>query len=435
MIQGDISDNGAGWNGTSYTGEGGGVYNKGTVEMTGGEIKDNKAETGGGVYFSEGTFEMKGSAVVTPATGSEANDKGKNDVYLESGKTITVNDILSHAHAARITPQSYTATKVLQAGSGVTLADEVGKFAVTPDVKEEGIAQAWIIDSAGKLKKSNMEVRYNRLAYYLTTSTHAVVVNGIYRFKITGSIPPEDLRSNVFKKMGKLARTIQNSHKNVALILPDSIPELGGMYQCFYGCEYLVSLENIPSGVTSIQECFHGCKNLTKAPVIPDSVNDMEHCFDGCTALTQAPTIHPGVTNMKWCFQDCKALIRAPDIPQGVTDIYSCFQGCENLTQVPNIPSSVTGMGQCFKYCAALTQGPDIPSNVRDMYQCFEGCTNLKGVKLMCAYSSGGTLFNHVFAGCTSLENDGIKVPSDQLSIYKANAGYMGTTDDKFSGF
>jgi len=433
MIQGDISDNGAGWNGTSYTGTGGGVYNSGVFEMTGGEIKDNKAETGGGVYFSEGTFEMKGSAVVTPATGSEANSKGKNDVYLVTGQTITVNDILSNNPAARITVPDDKYDPSTQVLDGSTVGTHYTKFTVTPDVKEEGIAQTWTIDSTGKLEKSNMEVRYDRLQYYLTTSSHAVAEDGIYRFKITGSIPPEDLRSNVFKKMGKLARTIQNSHKNVALILPDSIPELGGMYQCFYGCEYLVSLENIPSGVTSIQECFHGCKNLTKAPVIPDSVTDMEHCFDGCTALTQAPTIHPGVTNMKWCFQDCKALISAPVIPQGVTDIYSCFQGCENLTQVPNIPSSVTGMGQCFKYCAALTDGPDIHSNVENMWQCFEGCANLRGLKLMCAYSSGGTFFKDVFAGCTALKTNGIKVPSKQLQTYKNNAGHMGTTADKFS--
>ena len=434
MIQGDISDNGAGESGTSYTGTGGGVYNNGVFEMTGGEIKDNKAETGGGVYFSEGTFKMSDSAVVTPATGSEANSKGKNDVYLTSGQAITVSGTLSGtAPVARITPREYTADHLYLTGNTNT---HHRKFTVTSDVKEEGIAQAWIIDSAGKLKKSNMEVRYNRLAYYLTTSTHAVVENGIYRFKITGTIPPEDLRSNVFKTMGKLARTIQNSHKNVALILPDRIPELGGMYQCFYKCEYLVSLENIPSDVTSIQECFHGCTALTKAPVIPDSVNDMEHCFDGCTALTQAPTIHQGVTNMKWCFQDCKALIRAPDIPQGVTDIYSCFQGCENLTQVPNIPSSVTDMGQCFKYCAALTDGPDIPSNVKDMWQCFEGCINLRGLNLMCNFDDHGTYFTDVFKGCSKLNNGGIKVPQNQLREYKDHAGKMGVTDpDKFVGF
>ena len=438
MIQGDISDNGAGWNGTSYTGTGGGVYNSGVFEMTGGEIKDNKAETGGGVYFSEGTFKMSGSAVVTPSTEPEQYTAGKNDVYLESGKTITIDGTLSNNPAARITvPDNkyQTGTQVLTAGSGVTLANEVGKFTVTSKVIEDGIAEIWEIKANGDLEKSKyIDVRYNKLAYYLS-STYAV--EGINYIKITGTIPKDDLTDNIYPSSGgKLAKTIQNKGKKVALALPDSIPELTTMYQCFYKCEYLVSLENIPSGVTSIRECFHGCKNLTKAPVIPPSVNDMEHCFDGCENLTEAPVIPSNVTEIKWCFQDCKALIRAPVIPQGVTDIYSCFQGCENLTQVPNIPSSVTGMGQCFKYCAALTQGPDIPSNVRDMYQCFEGCTNLRGLKLMCNYNDQGTYFTDVFKDCSKLKNGGIKVPQNQLQEYQDGAGKMGVTDpDKFVGF
>ncbi len=421
MIQGDISDNGAGWNGTSYTGEGGGVYNEGIFEMTGGEIKGNKAATGGGVYFSEGTFKMSGSAVVTPSTGLEANVKGKNDVYLKTGQAITVDGTLSNNPAARITPESYTVTQVLQAGFGVTLANEVGKFAVTSKVIKDGIAEIWEIKSTGDLEKSKyIDVRYDKLAYYLSSSyasSHAV--EGINYIKITGTIPADDLRDYIHPSSGgRLAKTIQYAHKKVALKLPDSIPELTTMYNCFTKCEYLVSLEKIPSGVTSMESCFRYCTSLTKAPDIPSSVGTMEHCFDGCTDLTQAPTIHPGVTNMKWCFQDCKALISAPVIPQGVTDIYSCFQGCENLTQVPNIPSSVTGMGQCFKYCAALTQGPDIPSNVDNMYECFEGCINLRGVKLKCNYNGEYTLFTRVFKDCTALKTGGIKVPNTYYDNY-----------------
>ena len=442
MIQGDISDNGAGWNGTSYTGEGGGVYNSGVFEMTGGEIKDNKAETGGGVYFTSsegGTFKMKDSAIVTPSTGGDTNTPGKNDVYLATGKAITVDGILSHAHVARITPQSYTATTVLRAGSGVTLANEVGKFTVTSKVIDDGIAEVWEIKSNGDLEKSKyIDVRYNKLAYYLSsTYASSYAVDGINYIKITGTIPTDDLRDYIYPSSGgRLAKTIQYARKKVALKLPDSIPELTTMYNCFTKCEYLVSLEKIPSGVTSMKKCFRGCTALTKAPVIPDSVNDMEHCFDGCENLTEAPVIPSNVTNIKYCFQDCKALISAPVIPQGVTDIYSCFQGCKNLTQVPNIPSSVTDMGQCFKYCAALTQGPDIPSNVENMWQCFEGCANLRGLKLMCNYDDQGTYFTDVFKGCSALQAGGIKVPQNQLQAYQDHAGKMGVTDpNKFVGF
>ena len=393
---------------------GGGVYNNGVFEMTGGEIKDNKAQTGGGVYFSEGTFKMSGSAVVTPATGSEANDKGKNDVYLESGKTITVDGTLTGtAPVARITPELYTEQVVLKAasGSGVTLADEVGKFTVTSDVKDDGIAQAWIIDTTGKLEKSNMEVRYDKLASYLSPSPHAVEEGGVYRFKITGTIPSNHLQSAGYNQMGRLAQTIHNSNKKVALILPDSIPDLTSMNEGFYGCEYLISLENIPSGVT-----------------------DMEGCFKGCTKLTHAPAIPSGVTTMRECFKGCTDLRRASNIPSTVGNMNKCFEDCKNLTVAPQIESGVTNMERSFAGCKALTQGPDIPSSVSMMYQCFDGCKSLKGVKLMCNYDDSVSLFQDVFKNCTALEDGGIKVPSGSLTDYQNHAGKMGTTAGKFSG-
>ena len=425
MIQGDISDNGAGWNGTSYTGEGGGVYNSGVFEMTGGEIKDNKAATGGGVYFSEGTFEMKGSAVVTPSTGSEANSKGKNDVYLESGQAITVSGTLSGtAPVARITVpnnQYQTGTQVLTAGSGVTLANEVGKFTVTSDVKDDGIAQAWIIDTTGKLEKSNMEVRYDKLARYLSPSPHAVEEGGVYRFKITGTIQSNHLQSAGYNQMGRLAQTIHNSNKKVALILPDSIPGLTSMNEGFYGCEYLVSLENIPSGVT-----------------------DMEGCFKGCTKLTHAPAIPSGVTTMRECFRGCTDLRRASNIPSTVGNMNKCFEGCTKLTGAPQIESGVTEMENSFSGCTALTRGPDIPSSVSMMYQCFDGCTSLKGVKLMCNYDNSVSLFQDVFKNCTALEDGGIEVPNTYYSNYTTDnaldkMAVPGADHDakrrKFSGF
>ena len=451
-------ENGTIKNNTAYFGGGVVLNNGGIFNMQGGTIEENHATDGGGVGV-QGIMKMAGGTI----SGNTASGKGKgvyvssnqqrvmemsgsakidtdNDVYLDgmssSNAKITVDGSLSNNPAARITVPDDKYDPSTQVLDGSTVGTHYTKFTVTPDVKEEGIAQTWTIDSTGKLEKSNMEVRYDKLKHYLTASFHAVVENGIYRFKITGTIPPEDLTDYIHPSSGgKLAKTIQNAQKKVALALPDSIPELTTMYNCFTKCEYLVSLEKIPSGVTSMKECFRGCTALTKAPVIPDSVNDMEHCFDGCTALTQAPTIHPGVTNIKWCFQDCKALISAPVIPQGITDIYSCFQGCIRLKQVPNIPSSVTNMGQCFKYCAALTQGPDIPLNVRDMYECFEGCTNLKGVKLNCNYNDEYTYFTRVFKDCSNLNNGGIKVPHLQLQAYQDHADKMKTTREKFSEF
>ena len=108
---------------------GGGVYidNGGTLIMKDSSTITNcEADDGGGVYV-DGTFKMEGGAIVTPSTGRDENEKGKNDVDLENGKTVTVTGALSHTPAARITPYSYTDGRVLATG-----AAEKANFKVTP---------------------------------------------------------------------------------------------------------------------------------------------------------------------------------------------------------------------------------------------------------------------------------------------------------------
>ena len=108
--------------------KGGGVYiSNGTLIMQDSSAITNcSAAEGGGVYVA-GTFEMKEDAIVTPSTGGDENVKGKNDVYLASGKSIDVTGALSHHPAARITPNSYTDGRVLATG-----AAEKANFTVTP---------------------------------------------------------------------------------------------------------------------------------------------------------------------------------------------------------------------------------------------------------------------------------------------------------------
>ena len=131
---------------------GGGIYvDWSNLVIKNSVLTSNTAtDEGGGVYVAKGTFEMEGSATVTPS--AEAH---KNDVYLKNGSKITVGGILNPqggGKAARITPETYTiTTKVLEAGSGVTLENETYKFAVTPKGSE-----AWEIGSDGKLKKAKV---------------------------------------------------------------------------------------------------------------------------------------------------------------------------------------------------------------------------------------------------------------------------------------
>ena len=94
------------------TNEGGGVYidNGGTLIMQGSStITDCKAGDGGGVYVN-GTFKMEGSALVTDETGRD------NEVYLESGKTVTVTGALTNEPAAKIRLADYQKNRVLAVG-------------------------------------------------------------------------------------------------------------------------------------------------------------------------------------------------------------------------------------------------------------------------------------------------------------------------------
>lgn len=96
---------------------------------------------------------MQDSAIVTPSTGSEQYTAGKNDVYLESRKTITIDGSLSSNPAARITPREYTAGHSYLTGSGV--GTYYSKFTVTPEKVTEDSENwnvFWYVAANGTLK-------------------------------------------------------------------------------------------------------------------------------------------------------------------------------------------------------------------------------------------------------------------------------------------
>ncbi|MGI5101505.1 InlB B-repeat-containing protein [Treponema vincentii] len=140
--------------GCSADKKGGGVFvGGGTFEMHGSsKITDCSAKnSGGGVHVKDGTFKMSGSAVVTPKADSPG--KHENDVYLESGKTITVDSTLTGTTpVARITPRGYTAGHLYLTGN--TNAHHL-KFTVTPEKVTEDSENwnvFWYIAADGTLK-------------------------------------------------------------------------------------------------------------------------------------------------------------------------------------------------------------------------------------------------------------------------------------------
>ena len=179
LTGGNINDNGGGVqvaggtftmnrgatisNCTGYNG--GGVYvQSGKFNMEGGTISDCSASSeGGGVYVAyyngnsqfAATFEMSGGAVISL----------NNNVYLASGTSVTVaGNLTSKGTVATITPSEYTVgTQVLTPGSGVTLANQVGKFTIA----NEG----YYIDENGMLGKESEVASWESLSSTLSDSS------------------------------------------------------------------------------------------------------------------------------------------------------------------------------------------------------------------------------------------------------------------------
>ena len=118
------------------------IHTDNPVIVKNARIEGNSANSGGGVYLEQGTFTIADSTRITPSTEATA---GKNDVFLEEEKLITISDALTaESPIARITPKKYeNGVKGLE-GSPT----ECVKFTVTPN--SEG---SWSIKSDGTLKK------------------------------------------------------------------------------------------------------------------------------------------------------------------------------------------------------------------------------------------------------------------------------------------
>ena len=156
MTGGEISGNSAYY--------GGGVAIIGTFSMSGGTIGGETedlactAEKGGGVYVayyngteSATTFEMSGGAVISSG----------NDVYLAKEAFIKVTgNLTGTTPVATITPDEYSINRQVitvpvsddGATSSVTLSDQVGKFAVTPQTATDGATINWYINANGCLE-------------------------------------------------------------------------------------------------------------------------------------------------------------------------------------------------------------------------------------------------------------------------------------------
>ena len=125
-----ITDSGEG----GLHGNGAGIYViSGNIIMENTTLSANIADAyGGAVYLKGGTLTMKGSSVVTPSTGGDANKTGKNDVRLVKGAKIIVDGALTGSvPVARITMAYGEYLPTRQVLDGTAVASNNTRFTVT----------------------------------------------------------------------------------------------------------------------------------------------------------------------------------------------------------------------------------------------------------------------------------------------------------------
>ena len=119
-----------------------------SVELLGGEIKENSAGLGGAVYV-DGAFSMQG-ALSIPFGVAGAKDSGKNDIFLKAGQTVEVADDLTlpdgESTVATLMPEgAKRKRKILSASSADLINGNKDKFALVSD--NDGWQKNYVSDS------------------------------------------------------------------------------------------------------------------------------------------------------------------------------------------------------------------------------------------------------------------------------------------------
>lgn len=261
------------------TGFGGGVIlSGGSFEMTGGEISANYSKDNvGGVAVQGNEFIMTGGKIEnnrsdgscggisiaynsTFKLGSDAyipNNAGKKHyIGLSSNsethaKITLISSLNRHSETdqIQITPSVYDlTTTVLDAANGVTLANEVGKFAVTQTSDPD---DNWFVNDSGKLENSNLTFTVSAGASEDMTlgeatvsingvnkTAYKLVVNGMNRIKVdvAGGVGPFTLGgSNHYGEYLSLSELSNGSFyiSPKSTVVKDGVASTGYTYEIY----------------------------------------------------------------------------------------------------------------------------------------------------------------------------------------------------------
>ena len=303
----------------------GGIYisnnENAAFSMTGGKIYSNTAENKGSAIYNQGKLFISGSAYIAP----------DNDVYLTSGKTITIAGELTpppeaSGITATITPSDYQylSYPVLAISTDpapdpiTTLSTACGNFAVTPNG-----TNSYIVNSQGIIIKNQN---------YSDATSAGTAISGLTTssaISVSGTLTTTDITN--------LADTLDDLVDDAVLVSLDLSGSTGLESldsESFNGCTHLSEII-LPDGVKELgQSTFQSCTNLTRV-VLPASLTKYNNSiFKNCTNLTEIIIPTAPATIGSAIFYGCSNLISVT-LPAGEYDIFRInFNGCNNLKQI-----------------------------------------------------------------------------------------------------
>ena len=188
--------------GGSWHGDGGGIYVvSGNIIMENTTLSENDANAhGGAVYMNGGTLTMKGSSVITPSTGGDANKTGKNDVHLKGGAKINVDAALTGTGTvARIGVAYNEYLPTRQVLDGTAVDSNNTKFTVTDQElgtdNHHNHVRKWTIKSDGYLQSEGVTLDGSKTrawqalkdAVRTASDGDVIAINGTIRATNAGS--------------------------------------------------------------------------------------------------------------------------------------------------------------------------------------------------------------------------------------------------------
>ena len=282
------------------------------------------------------------------------------------------------------------------------------------------------LESGSTLTSNDLGVNESKIGSYWVEDnlTWKLDADGTLTISGTGAMKDYDYNNNpspANQKKGSVKKVVikdgvtsigKDAFKNCSnlksITILDSVTSIGDF--AFSDCSSLTSI-TIPDSVTSIGDfAFSGCSSLTSITIldsvtsitIPDSVTRIgDFAFSGCSSLTSI-TIPDSVTSIgDDAFSYCRSLTSIT-IPDRVTSIGNlAFYDCSGLTSI-TIPDSVTSIGDdAFSYCRSLTSItiPDRVTSIGNL--AFYDCSGLTSITIPDSVTSIG---KDAFSSCTKLK-------------------------------